>query len=111
MTPCCTPLPTRAWVSADFFPGEGKNFPGRGVQEPTFALKQQKRYYFSPKSLKTYYFWPALAGQGEGQEPPLPSPADAHAPESHVLFEWPFSLNQIANNVFNIKFSQNLKKH
>jgi hypothetical protein len=39
--------------------------------------KHQKTYFFSQKSPKTYYFWPALAGQG-GQEtplaPPLPTP-------------------------------------
>ncbi len=66
-------------MSADFFPGEGKNFPRVGGQEPLFAKKTTKKNtIFHKKSLKTYYFWPALAGQGGGQEPPLPSPADAH---------------------------------
>ncbi len=60
------------------FSKEGKNFPGG--QEPTFCLKSnEKDTIYYQKSLKTYYFWPALVGQGGGgQEPPLPSPADAH---------------------------------
>ncbi len=59
-----------------FFQGRAKIF--QGGQEPTFCLKNNKNdTIFPKKSLKTYYFWPALAGQG-GQEPPLPSPADAH---------------------------------
>ncbi len=41
--------------------------------------KQQKRYYFSQKSLKTYYFWPALAGKGcGGASAPLAPTPDAH---------------------------------
>jgi hypothetical protein len=60
-----------------FFPGEGKNFPGG--QEPTFCLKNDKKILFFPnKSLKTYYFWQALAGQ-RGKAPLVPPPADAHA--------------------------------
>jgi hypothetical protein len=59
-----------------FFLGWAKIF--QGGQEPTFCLKcNEKDTIFPQKSLKTYYFWPALAGQG-GQEPPLPFPADAH---------------------------------
>jgi hypothetical protein len=65
-------LHNQSWASADFFPGEGKNFPG-GARTYFLPKKQRKRYYFSQKSLKTYYFWPALAGQG-GQEPPLALP-------------------------------------
>ncbi len=45
-----------------------------------FLLKKQtkKTHYFCQKSPKTYYFWPAFAGQG-GQELPLPPPPpDAH---------------------------------
>jgi len=71
------------WASADFFPGEGKNFP-RGARTYFLPKKQQKRYYFSQKSLKTYYFLPALAGKG-GKSPPLPSHADAHV--SLLLFK------------------------
>jgi hypothetical protein len=54
------------WASADFFLGEGKNFPGG--QEPTFYPKTTKKIQFfqKKKNLKTYYFWPALAGQGGG---------------------------------------------
>ncbi len=52
-----------------------KNFQGGGGQEPTFCLKkQQQKYNFSQKSLKTYYFWPAQAGQGGGGRAPLPPP-------------------------------------
>jgi hypothetical protein len=40
----------------------------RGARTYFLPEKQQKRYYFSRKSLKTYYFWQAR----EGQEPPLP---------------------------------------
>ncbi len=53
----------------------GQIFSRGGARTYFLPKKQQKRYYFSPKSLKTYYF---LAGQGGGQEPPLPSPTDAH---------------------------------
>jgi hypothetical protein len=49
--------------------GVGKNL--------LFAQKPKKRYNLK-KSLKTYYFWQALAGQGGGQEPPLPSLPDVH---------------------------------
>ncbi len=64
------PFSWRTWASADFSPGEGKNFPGG--QEPTFCLKNnEKDTSFSKKRLKTYYFWPALAGQG-GKSPPCP---------------------------------------
>jgi hypothetical protein len=45
-----------AWASANFFPGEGKNFSGEGRQEPTFCLK-------TTKSLAIYCFWPAREGQ------------------------------------------------
>jgi hypothetical protein len=53
------------------FSREGKKFPG-GVKTYFLPKKQHKINYFSQKSLKTYYFWPAFAGQGGGQEPPLP---------------------------------------
>jgi hypothetical protein len=62
-----------AWASEDFFPGEGKNFPG-GTRTYFLPKRQRKRYYFSPKSLKTYYFWLALAGQGGGARAPLTLP-------------------------------------
>ncbi len=39
----------QAWASADFFPGEGKNFPRGGGQEPTFCLKQQNDTIFPQK--------------------------------------------------------------
>jgi hypothetical protein len=39
-----------AWASADFFPGEGKNF--QGGQEPTFCLKATKKILFFPKKSK-----------------------------------------------------------
>jgi hypothetical protein len=54
------------WASADFFPGEGKNFPGGGARTYFLPKKQRKRYYFSEKSLKTILL---MAGLG---------PADAH---------------------------------
>ncbi len=58
-----------------FSRGGQKIFQGGG-QEPTFGLKNNKNsILFFPKSLSTYYFWPARGG---GQELPLPSPADAH---------------------------------
>ncbi len=73
VTPQTAPLQTKpidlqhmACASADFFPGR---------QEPTFCLKNNKKdTIFPPKKSKNILF---LAGQGE-QEPPLPSPADAH---------------------------------
>ncbi len=46
-----------------FFLGRAKIF--QGGKEPTFCLKSnEKATIFPQKSLKTYYFWPALAGQG-----------------------------------------------
>ncbi len=60
------------WASADFFPGEGKNF-SRGGQEPTFCLKSNKKVPFFQKSLKTYYFLAGLGGPGGGgKNPPCP---------------------------------------
>jgi len=45
-----------AWASADFFPREGKIFPG-GEGNILFALKMLKNILFSfKKSRKTYYF-------------------------------------------------------
>jgi hypothetical protein len=47
----------------------GQKFSKEGEgQEPTFCLKSNKKDTFFKKSLKTYYFWPALAGK-RGQEP------------------------------------------
>jgi hypothetical protein len=41
--------------------------------------KQRKRYYFFPKKSKNIQFLAGLGRPGgRGQEPPLPSPADAH---------------------------------
>ena len=55
-----------------FFQGRAKIFQG-GTRIYLLPKKQQKRYYFSQKSLKTYYFWPTLAGQGgRGKSPPCP---------------------------------------
>jgi hypothetical protein len=55
----------------------GQKFSRKGGARTYFLpKKQQKRYYFSQESLKIYYFWPALAGQGGGARA---SPADAHA--------------------------------
>ncbi len=36
----------KSWASADFFPGEGKKFPG-GARTYFLPKKLQKRYYFS----------------------------------------------------------------
>ncbi len=78
------PLP-RHGRPQTFFQWRAKIFQ-RG-QEPTFCLKkQQKRYYFSLKSLKTYYFCPALAGQGVGARAPLALPCGP--PSFTVLFDW-----------------------
>ncbi len=80
MRPSCC-LQTRSmwpWASADFFPNEGKNFPGGGGQKPIFCLKNNKKILFFPKKSKNILFLAALGRQRGGQEPPLPSPADAH---------------------------------
>jgi hypothetical protein len=53
------------WASADFFPREGKNFPG--ARTYFLPKKQRKRYYFSQKKSKNILF---LAGLG----PPLRTP-------------------------------------
>jgi hypothetical protein len=46
---------------------------------PTFRINNnKKRCYFSQNSLKTYYFWPAKAGQGGGAWGPCNPPPDAH---------------------------------
>ncbi len=60
-----------AWASADFFPGEGKNFPGG--QGPTFCLKSNKKDTIFPKNSKTYYFLAGL-GQPGGARAPLALP-------------------------------------
>ncbi len=39
-----------SWASAEFFPGEGKNFPG-GWQEPTFCQKNNKKDTIFPKKV------------------------------------------------------------
>ena len=54
-----------------FFQGRAKIFQG-GARTYFLPKKQQKRYYFSQKSLKTYYFWPAFASQGRARAPPCP---------------------------------------
>jgi hypothetical protein len=44
-----------------------------------YKICQKSQILFSPKSPKTYNFWPALAGQWrEGARAPLSSPSDAH---------------------------------
>ncbi len=59
----------------------------RGGQEPTFCLRNNKKdTIFLKKSLKTYCFWPALAGQGGGKSPSLPPPPDAHVRSSQKAF-------------------------
>ncbi len=55
-----------------FFQGRAKIFQG---EEPAFWLKTRKNIPFFPKESQNI-FWPAR--RGGGQEPPLPSPADAH---------------------------------
>ena len=45
-----------------------------GARTYFFSKNNEKDTIFPKKSLKTYYFWPALAGQGGGQEPPLALP-------------------------------------
>jgi hypothetical protein len=66
-----------AWASADFFPGEGKNFPG-GARTYFLPKKQRKRYYFSQKKSKNILFLAGLGRPEGGKRPPLPSPADAN---------------------------------
>ncbi len=42
----------KPWASADFFPGEGKNFPGGvGEQEPIFCLKNKEKDTIFPKKV------------------------------------------------------------
>ncbi len=50
----------RAAASADFFPGGW----GQKFSRVCLPKNTKKTYYFSQKSPKTYYFWPAKAGQG-----------------------------------------------
>jgi hypothetical protein len=90
------PAPILTWASSDFFPGEGKNFPGG--QEPTFCLKSnEKDTIFPKKSLKTYYFWPARGG---GQGPPLALPCGRPCIlKFHVSFKYPISTKK---NTFKI---------
>ncbi len=57
----------------------------QGGQEPTFCLKTTKKILFFPKKSKNILFLAGLGRQG-GQEPPLPSPADAHANPNQLLF-------------------------
>jgi len=59
-------IDSKAWASADFFPGEGKNI--------LFALKNPKRYYFSRSKSENIIFCPAKGGGEGGQEPPLALP-------------------------------------
>ncbi len=65
--------PCRHGRPQTFFQGRAKIFQG-GAKTYFLPIKQQKRYYFSQKSLKKCYFRPALAGQGGGQEHPLAPP-------------------------------------
>jgi hypothetical protein len=51
---------------------EGRNFPGWGGKNLLLAKKHQKRYNFSQK-VKKYYFWLTKAGRGQEALP------DAHA--------------------------------
>jgi hypothetical protein len=61
----------------------GQKF-SKGGQEPTFCQKNNKKYIFFPKKSKNIL---ALAGHGRGggQEPPLPSPVDAHVKKPNKL--------------------------
>jgi hypothetical protein len=60
--------------SADFFPGEGKNFPeGEGLQEPTFCLKTNKKLLFYQKKSKNILFLAGLGRPGAARAP-LASP-------------------------------------
>jgi hypothetical protein len=67
------------WASADFFPGEGKNFPrGMGGQEPTFCLKNNGKDTIFPKKAKKHTIfgrpWPARGGARAPPCPPLRTP-------------------------------------
>ncbi len=61
----------KAWASADFFPGEGKNFPGGGGQEPTFCLKSNEKDTIFPKKVLKHTIF---GRPGGGARAPLALP-------------------------------------
>jgi hypothetical protein len=65
--------PILSWASADFFPGESKNFPRAGGKNLLFALKITKKILFVPKKSKKHTIFGRPA-RGGGKSPHLPLP-------------------------------------
>ncbi len=73
----------RAWASADFFSRGGQNFSRRGART-YFLPKNNEKDNIFPKKSKKLLFLDGLGRPG-GQEPPLPSPTDAHVREQDFV--------------------------
>ncbi len=87
-----------SWASADFFSRGGQKFSKGGWgggKNLLFAWKATKMILFFPKKSKNRLF---LAGQGGGQEPPLPSPEYAHAEHFCLMSEHTFFSSRFREN-------------
>jgi hypothetical protein len=74
----------QTWASADFFPGEGKNFPG-GARTYFLPKKATSKILFFPKKSKNILFLAGLGRQrGGGARAPLALPCGRSCHQTNV---------------------------